>query len=327
MKIKKWIKNKKFAGIFTPSKLFSFIGKLIFHRRNIESKRETKSQEMIRRFKYNKSAVFGLILILILVFCGIFANIIAPNDPTPSPPELEKSLKPGFWSDEGLENTPLGTDMLGRCIFSRILHGARISLTVGFVAVGIAALIGIALGVTAGYYGGWIDSILMRIVDILFSFPGLLLAIVIVAVIGQGLDKAMIAIGIVYSPQMARIIRGSVLYVKETEYIEAQKAIGSSNWRIVIRHVLPNSLAPIIVYGTLMMASAILDAAALGFLGLGAQPPAPEWGAMLSESRFYIVSGAWWAATFPGIAIIFAVLGLNLLGDGLRDILDPRLKT
>ena len=327
MKIKKWIKNKKFAGIFTPSKLFSFIGKLIFHRRNIESKRETKSQEMIRRFKYNKSAVFGLILILILVFCGIFANIIAPNDPTPSPPELEKSLKPGFWSDEGLENTPLGTDMLGRCIFSRILHGARISLTVGFVAVGIAALIGIVLGVTAGYYGGWIDSILMRIVDILFSFPGLLLAIVIVAVIGQGLDKAMIAIGIVYSPQMARIIRGSVLYVKETEYIEAQKAIGSSNWRIVIRHVLPNSLAPIIVYGTLMMASAILDAAALGFLGLGAQPPAPEWGAMLSESRFYIVSGAWWAATFPGIAIIFAVLGLNLLGDGLRDILDPRLKT
>jgi len=327
MKIKKWMKNKKFAGIFTPSKLFSFIGKLIFHRRNIESKRETKSQEMFRRFKYNKSAVFGLILILILVFCGIFANIIAPNDPTPSPPELEKSLKPGFWSDEGLENTPLGTDMLGRCIFSRILHGARISLTVGFVAVGIAALIGIALGVTAGYYGGWIDSILMRIVDILFSFPGLLLAIVIVAVIGQGLDKAMIAIGIVYSPQMARIIRGSVLYVKETEYIEAQKAIGSSNWRIVIRHVLPNSLAPIIVYGTLMMASAILDAAALGFLGLGAQPPAPEWGAMLSESRFYIVSGAWWAATFPGIAIIFAVLGLNLLGDGLRDILDPRLKT
>ena len=327
MKIKKWIKNKKFAGIFAPSKLFSFIGKLIFHRSNIERKRETKSQEMIRRFKYNKSAVFGLILILILVFCGIFADIIAPNDPTPSPPELEKSLKPGFWSDEGLENTPLGTDMLGRCIFSRILHGARISLTVGFVAVGIAALIGIALGVTAGYYGGWIDSILMRIVDILFSFPGLLLAIVIVAVIGQGLDKAMIAIGIVYSPQMARIIRGSVLYVKETEYIEAQKAIGSSNWRIVTRHVLPNSLAPIIVYGTLMMASAILDAAALGFLGLGAQPPAPEWGAMLSESRFYIVSGAWWAATFPGIAIIFAVLGLNLLGDGLRDILDPRLKT
>jgi peptide/nickel transport system permease protein len=222
---------------------------------------------------------------------------------------------------------PLGTDMLGRCILSRIIYGARVSLTVGFVAVGIATALGIAIGVTAGYYGKWIDSLLMRVVDILFSFPALLLAIVIVATIGQGLDRAMIAIGIVYSPQMARIMRGSVLYIKEMEYIEAQHAIGSSNRRIILRHVLPNSIAPVIVYGTLMMASAILDAAALGFLGLGAQPPTPEWGAMLSESRLYIVSGSWWAATFPGIAIIFAVLGLNLLGDGLRDILDPRLKT
>ncbi len=292
-----------------------------------ERKRETKTQELIRRFRSNKSAVFGLILILVLVFCAIFADVISPNDPTPSPPELEKSLMPGFWAEDGLEDMPLGTDMLGRCILSRLLHGARISLSVGFVAVGIAVLLGIAFGVTAGYYGGWMDSILMRIVDIMFSFPGLLLAIVIVAVIGQGLDKAMIAIGIVYSPQMARVMRSSVLYVRETEYIEAQRAIGSSNWRIVFRHVIPNSMAPIIVYGTLMMASAILDAAALGFLGLGAQPPNPEWGAMLSDSRLYIVSGAWWAATFPGIAIVFAVLGLNLLGDGLRDILDPRLKT
>jgi len=292
-----------------------------------ERKRETKTQELIRRFRSNKSAVFGLILILVLVFCAIFADVISPNDPTPFPPELEKSLKPGFWAEDGLEDMPLGTDMLGRCILSRLLHGARISLSVGFVAVGIAVLLGIAFGVTAGYYGGWMDSILMRIVDIMFSFPGLLLAIVIVAVIGQGLDKAMIAIGIVYSPQMARVMRSSVLYVRETEYIEAQRAIGSSNWRIVFCHVIPNSMAPIIVYGTLMMASAILDAAALGFLGLGAQPPNPEWGAMLSDSRLYIVSGAWWAATFPGIAIVFAVLGLNLLGDGLRDILDPRLKT
>jgi peptide/nickel transport system permease protein len=289
--------------------------------------RETKTQELIRRFKYNKSAVFGLILILCLVFLAIFADFIAPNDPTPSPPELENSLKPGFWSNEGIEGSPLGTDMLGRCVLSRIIFGARISLTVGFVAVGIASLLGIIIGVTAGYFGKWVDSLLMRIVDIIFSFPALLLAIVIVATIGQGLDKAMIAIGIVYAPQMARIMRGSVLYIKEMEYIEAQKAIGSKNLRIIFRHVIPNSLAPVIVYGTLMMASAILDAAALGFLGLGAQPPAPEWGAMLSESRLYIVSGAWWAATFPGIAIILAVLGLNLLGDGLRDILDPRLKT
>jgi peptide/nickel transport system permease protein len=292
----------------------------------MERKRETKTQELIRRFKYNKSAVFGLILIFILLFLAVFANFIAPNDPTPSPPELEKSLKPGFWSEDRIESMPLGTDMLGRCVLSRIVYGARISLSVGFVAVGIASLLGISIGVVAGYYGGWIDSVLMRIVDILFSFPALLLAIVIVATIGQGLDKAMIAIGIVYSPQMARIMRGSVLYVKEMEYIEAQYAIGSSNLRIILRHVLPNCLAPVIVYGTLMMASAILDAAALGFLGLGAQPPTPEWGAMLSESRLYIVSGSWWAATFPGIAIVIAVLGLNLLGDGLRDILDPRLK-
>jgi len=290
-------------------------------------KRETKTQELIRRFKYNKSAVFGLILILILVFLAIFADFIAPNDPTPSPPELENSLKPGFWSEDGIEGSPLGTDMLGRCILSRIIYGARISLSVGFVAVGIASALGIIIGVTAGYFGKWVDSLLMRIVDIIFSFPALLLAIVIVATIGQGLDKAMIAIGIVYSPQMARVMRSSVLYIKEMEYIEAQKAIGSKNLRIIFRHVIPNSLAPVIVYGTLMMASAILDAAALGFLGLGAQPPTPEWGAMLSESRLYIVTGSWWAATFPGIAIIIAVLGLNLLGDGLRDILDPRLKT
>ena len=309
------------------TKIQELIKRFRYNKSIKERKRETKSQEMIRRFKYNKSAVFGLILILILVFCAIFADVIAPNDPTPSPPELEKSLKPGFWSEDGIEGMPLGTDMLGRCVLSRILHGARISLSVGLVAVGIAALIGITFGVTAGYYGGWIDNILMRIVDIMFSFPGLLLAIVIVAVIGQGLDKAMIAIGIVYSPQMARVMRGSVLYVKETEYIEAQRAIGSSNLRIVFRHVIPNSMAHIIVYGSLMMATAILDAAALGFLGLGAQPPAPEWGAMLSDSRLYIVSGAWWAATFPGLAIVFAVLGLNLLGDGLRDILDPRLRT
>lgn len=288
--------------------------------------RETKTHELIRRFRYNKSAVFGLGLILFLVIIAIFAPFIAPQNPTPSPPKLEQSLKPGFWSNQSIPGYYLGTDDLGRDVLSRIIWGSRISLTVGFIAVGIATVLGILIGIAAGYYGGWIDNVLMRITDILFAFPSLLLAIVIVAVIGQGLDKAMIAIGIEYSPQMARVMRGSVLYIKEMEYIEAQKAIGSSNRRIIFRHVLPNSLSPVIVYGTLMMAGAILDAAALGFLGLGAQPPSPEWGAMLSESRFYIVSGAWWAATFPGIAIVIAVLGLNLLGDGLRDILDPRLK-
>jgi peptide/nickel transport system permease protein len=290
-------------------------------------KTETKTGELIRRFKYNKSAVFGLVIVLVLVSCAILANYIAPNNPTPSPPELSKSLKPGLWSEDGIKDMPLGTDALGRCVLSRILYGARVSLSAGFVAVGIAMLLGITFGVIAGYYGGGVDAVIMRIVDIMFAFPALLLAIVIVAVIGQGLSKAMVAIGIVYTPQMARIIRSSVLYIKEMEYIEVQKAIGSSNWRVIFRHVLPNSIAPVIVYGTLMLATAILDCAALGFLGLGAQPPTPEWGAMLSKSYSYIVSGAWWAATFPGVAILFSVLGLNLLGDGLRDILDPRLKT
>ncbi|OIP74784.1 MAG: peptide ABC transporter permease [Candidatus Infernicultor aquiphilus] len=293
----------------------------------MERKIETKTQELIRRLKYNKSALFGLVIVIIIVMCALLANYIAPNDPNPSPPQLANKLKPGFWSEKGIEGAPLGTDSLGRCVLSRIIYGSRVSLSAGFVAVGIAMILGITFGVIAGYYGGWVDALIMRIVDIMFAFPALLLAIVIVAVIGQGLDKAMIAIGIVYTPQMARIIRSSVLYIKEMEYIEIQKAMGSSDGRVIFRHVLPNSIAPVIVYGTLMLASAILDCAALGFLGLGAQPPIPEWGAMLSKSYSYIISGAWWAATFPGIAILFSVLGLNLLGDGLRDILDPRLKT
>ena len=220
---------------------------------------------------------------------------------------------------------PLGTDALGRCVLSRIIFGARVSLSAGFVAVGISLILGIALGVIAGFFGGWIDSVLMRLVDIMFAFPALLLAIVIVAVIGQGLDKAMVAIGIVYTPQMARIIRSSVLYIREMEYIEVQRAVGSSNLRIIFRHVIPNSVAPVIVYGTLMLATAILDCAALGFLGLGAQPPTPEWGVMVTAGRNYL-PGQWWVSTFPGLAIFLTVLGFNLLGDGIRDILDPKLR-
>jgi len=225
----------------------------------METKRETKSHELIRRLKYNKSALFGLLIVFIIVLCALFANYIAPNDPNPSPPQLANKLKPGFWSEKGLEGTPLGTDGLGRCVLSRIIYGSRVSLSAGFVAVGIAMVLGITFGVIAGYYGGWIDSLIMRIVDIMFAFPALLLAIVIVAVIGTGLEKAMVAIGIVYTPQMARIIRSSVLYIKQMEYIEVQKAIGSSDWRIIFRHIIPNSIAPVIVYGTLMLATAILD--------------------------------------------------------------------
>jgi ABC-type dipeptide/oligopeptide/nickel transport system permease subunit len=288
--------------------------------------KKRSSNYLIKRFTDNRSALFGLVILVILVLCAIFADVIAPNDPTPSPPDLAIALRPGFWSSEGIEGMPLGTDNLGRCVLSRIIYGTRVSLSAGLVAVGIAMILGICFGTIAGFFGGAVDATIMRFVDIMFAFPALLLAIVIVAVIGQGLDKAMVAIGIVYTPQMARIIRSSVLYIKEMEYIEVQQAIGSSRLRVIFRHVIPNSIAPVIVYGTLMLATAILDCAALGFLGLGAQPPTPEWGAMLAKSYNFIVSGAWWAATFPGLSILFSVLGLNLLGDGLRDILDPRLK-
>jgi ABC-type dipeptide/oligopeptide/nickel transport system permease subunit len=285
-----------------------------------------RSNYLLNRFTDNRSALFGLIILVILVLAALSADVIAPNDPNPTPPNLALSLKPGFWSVEGVEGMPLGTDNLGRCVLSRIIYGTRVSLSAGLVAVGIAMILGICFGTIAGFFGGAVDAVIMRFVDIMFAFPALLLAIVIVAVIGQGLDKAMVAIGIVYTPQMARIIRSSVLYIKEMEYIEVQQAIGSSRLRVIFRHVIPNSIAPVIVYGTLMLATAILDCAALGFLGLGAQPPTPEWGAMLAKSYSFIVSGAWWAATFPGLSILFSVLGLNLLGDGLRDILDPRLK-
>ncbi len=287
---------------------------------------ETRSQELMRRLKRNRTAMVGFGVVIIIVFCGTFAPFLAPNDPVESPPDLENRLKPGFWSDEGATGKPLGTDSQGRCVLSRILFGTRYTLSVGFVAVGIATFFGILLGVVAGYYGGRVDNIVMRFIDILFAFPALLLAIVIASVLGTGLDKAMIAIGIVYTPQMVRVVRGSVLTVRGMEYIESQYAVGSSTGRILFRHILPNIMAPIIVYGTLMLASAVLDAAALGFLGLGAQPPTPEWGAMLSRSYQYITGGAWWAATFPGIAILLIVLGLNLFGDGLRDALDPRLR-
>ncbi len=202
----------------------------------MEKKRHNQTGQLFRRLRENKAAMFGLAILVVLVLCALLANVVAPNDPNPSPPELANKLKPGFWSDVGAEGKPLGTDALGRCVLSRIIFGARVSLSAGFVAVGIAMVLGILFGTVAGYFGGWVDSLIMRFVDIMFAFPALLLAIVIVAVIGQGLDKAMIAIGVVYTPQMARIIRSSVLYIKEMEYIEFQKAVGSSNLRIIFRH-------------------------------------------------------------------------------------------
>jgi len=289
-----------------------------------EVKRRTRLQDVVKQLRKNKSAMVGLGMMLTIVILCVGAPLFAPYSPHDS--DLDRGLKPGFWSDDYLHGFILGTDYLGRDLFSRILYGGRVTLSVGFVALGFAVVMGILMGVSSGYFGGWVDNIVMRIVDIIFAYPALLLALVVAGTLGRGIDKAMLAIGIVYTPQMARVMRGAVLTIKEQEYIEAEHAIGSSTWRIIFRHVLPNSMAPIIVYSTLMLATAILDAAALGFLGVGAQAPSPEWGLALSISRKYLVAGAWWAATFPGIAILLSVISLNLLGDGLRDALDPRLK-
>lgn len=283
---------------------------------------ETFISESFKSLRKNKSAIVGLIIVLTLLITAIFAPLIAPHDPIKQ--DLYNNLKPGFWAN----NTTnfLGTDEFGRDILSRIIYGARVSLTVGVIAVIIGVILGSLAGIFSGFYGGFIDNLIMRATDIMFALPSILLAIVIVSVLGRGLSKAMIAIGITYAPQIARVVRSETLIVKNSEYIEAAKAIGSPNLRTLRVHVLPNVLSVIIVYTTLSIGSAILDAAALGFLGLGAQPPTAEWGAMLANSNHYITGGYWWVATFPGIAILISVLGFNLLGDGLRDAIDPRLR-
>lgn len=272
--------------------------------------------------KKNKTAMIGLYIILTLIIVAILANVISPFDPYSQ--SLKDRLQPGFWKDNTVNI--LGTDEFGRDILSRIIYGSRVSLTVGFIAVIIGVLIGSIFGILSGYFGGWIDSIVMRGVDVMFSLPSILLAIVIMAILGTGLDKAMIAIGITYAPQIARIVRSQTIVVKNMEFVESALSIGERHLMIFLKHILRNVLSPIIVYGTLSIGSAILDAAALGFLGLGAQPPTPEWGAMLSRSYQYIVAGAWWVATFPGVMILISVLGFNLLGDGLRDAIDPTLR-
>ena len=258
-----------------------------------------------------------MIIILVLIIVAIFTPLLAPFDP------IKVDLFNRYQAPSGTHW--LGTDELGRDILSRLIYGSRISIQVGVIAVGIALIIGTFLGAVSGYFGKWIDMIVMRIIDILMAFPSILLAIALVAVMGKGLTNTMIAVGIVGIPQFARIVRSSVLSVKETEYVEAGRAIGAKSSRILFRHVLPNCLAPLIVQTTLSIGTAILDAAGLSFLGLGAQPPEAEWGAMLNAGREALQSSPW-VVLFPGIAILITVIGFNLLGDGLRDALDPRLK-
>ena len=271
----------------------------------------------------NKTAVAGLIIIIIFILCGIFAPFLSPHDPLET--SLYDQLKPPVWHQGGAWKNILGTDDLGRDILSRLIYGARVSLAVAVVSVGLAFCLGTLFGCIAGYYKGRSDSIIMRVMDMILSFPYILLAIVIVAYLGPNLRNAMIAIGITYIPRFARIVRGSVLEECEKDYVTSARAIGARDLRIIFIAILPNCLGPLIVQTTLSFASSILDAAALSFLGLGAQPPTPEWGAMIAKSRALILRASW-VMTFPGLAILFAVLGFNLLGDGLRDALDPRLR-
>jgi peptide/nickel transport system permease protein/dipeptide transport system permease protein len=271
----------------------------------------------------NKTAVAGLIVVAFFVFAAFFAPVLSPHDPVET--SLYDQLKPPVWADGGAKKNILGTDDLGRDILSRIIYGARVSLIVAVVSVGLAFVLGTLLGSISGYYKGRLDNVIMRIMDIILAFPYLLLAIVVVAYLGPSLQNAMMAIGITYVPRFARIVRGSVLEECEKDYVMAAKAVGARDWRIIFLAILPNCLGPLIVQTTLSFASAILDAAALSFLGLGAQPPTPEWGAMIARSRALILRASW-VMTFPGIAILLAVLGFNLLGDGLRDALDPRLR-
>ncbi len=277
----------------------------------------SRQAEFIERFKASNSAMIGLILLAVLIFSAVFAPALAPYDPFES--NMPNALKPPNSSHI------MGTDELGRDILSRILYGARISLIVGIEAVTLALICGVILGALAGFYGGKVDTAIMSVMDIMLSFPSILLAIAFMTVLGRGVEKAVIAIGIVSIPHYARIVRGSVLSVKENVYIMAARAIGNSDCRLIFSHILPNVLAPIIVRATIGVSVAILEAAALGFLGLGVEPPTAEWGTMLGSGRQTIFNAPH-IVTFPGIAITLTVMAFNLLGDGLRDVLDPRLK-
>lgn len=274
-------------------------------------------------FRENRGAVMGLWVFLAFVFVAIFAPLIAPHDPTAQ--FRDALLKPPFWEEGGSLTYLLGTDALGRDMLSRLLHGARYSFYVGIVVVGIAASGGIVIGLISGFAPRWLDSIIMRVMDIILAFPSLLLALVLVAILGPSLTNAMIAIAIVLQPHYVRLTRASVMSERTKDYVTAAKVSGAGTARLMFRTVLPNCLSPIIVQAALSFSSAVLDAAALGFLGMGAQPPTPEWGTMLAEAREFILR-AWWVVTWPGLAILVTVLAINLMGDGLRDALDPKLK-
>lgn len=287
----------------------------------------TQSASAMREFWFyfsqNKGAVLGLFVFIGLILIALLAPWLAPH--APDAQFREHFLMPPAWQDGGSAQFLLGTDAVGRDILSRLIFGARYSLFIGCVVVIFTLMGGVVLGLIAGYAKGWVDTFIMRLMDIILAFPALLLALVLVAILGPGLVNVMIAIALVYQPHFVRLTRAAVLAEGNREYVVAAKVAGSGHMRLMFHTILPNCLAPLIVQATLSFSNAILDAAALGFLGMGAQPPTPEWGTMLAEAREFILR-AWWVVTFPGIAILITVLAINLVGDGLRDALDPKLK-
>jgi dipeptide transport system permease protein len=274
-------------------------------------------------FSENKGAVIGLYVFLALVIIAVFAHFIAPHSPFEQ--YRDAVLLPPAWVEGGRLTYLLGTDPVGRDILSRLIYGAQYSLFIGVFVTTLSLTTGVVIGVLAGYYRGWLDTSIMRLMDIILAFPSLLLALVLVAILGPGLTNGMIAIALVLQPHFVRLTRAAVMAEKSKDYVTASRLAGAGPLRLMFRTILPNCTAPLIVQATLSFSNAILDAAALGFLGMGAQPPAPEWGTMLAEAREFILR-AWWVVTFPGLAILITVLAINLMGDGLRDALDPKLK-
>jgi peptide/nickel transport system permease protein len=274
-------------------------------------------QDSLARLLRNPAGVAGLVVLVALPLAAILAPLIAPYDPIEQAP-LDALQGP---SAQHL----FGTDQFGRDILSRLLYGGRYSLPVGIISVGIAAAIGVPLGLAAGYYRGWVESWVMRVMDVMLAFPGILLSLTAISILGPGLNNVMIAVGVSSVPAYARLVRSSTLQLRSLAYVEAARASGASSLRVIAAHILPNILAPLIVLASLGVGTSLLAASGLSFLGLGAQPPSPEWGAMLSTGRNYIEL-AWWITTFPGLVIVLAVLATNLLGDALRDALDPRLR-
>jgi len=274
-------------------------------------------------FSRNKGAVIGLFVFLFILVLAVFAPIVSPHSPSIQNREL--LLLPPVWQEGGMWGHMLGTDAVGRDILSRLIYGARFSLFIGLVVVTLSVVSGVLVGLVAGYFRGAVDTVIMRVMDIILAFPSLLLALVLVAVLGPGLLNAMIAISLVNQPHFVRLTRAAVMSERTKDYVVGSQVAGAGTLRLMFLTILPNCLAPLIVQATLAFSAAILDAAALGFLGMGAQPPTPEWGTMLAEAREFI-QRAWWVVTFPGLAILVTVLAINLMGDGLRDALDPKLK-